>query len=160
MKLYVVRHGKAAPAEATDEERPLTSEGIAEIQLLGAKLKTENISFDHVFVSPYKRTQQTFRHLKNHAGIPNDAETVDALIPESNVDAVLDLLRRCKHNASILIISHQPLVSTLASVLIDGNSRAAFQYPMQPGSCASLEVFAADKACSRLLRLIDPPFYQ
>ena len=61
MKLYLLRHGRADWPEwtAPDDERPLTDEGIQEMQRVATALKRLKLNPDHILSSPLPRALKT-----------------------------------------------------------------------------------------------------
>lgn len=49
--------------------------------------------------------------------------TARALLPDADVSQALDLLEACRAD-SVLVVSHNPLVSRLLSLLVQGSSNA------------------------------------
>lgn len=118
MKIWVQRHGEAESRAASDAERALTPLGIRQIQ---AQSRRWSAGFrpQHVWVSPYLRAQQSAAHwlaAVEGGGYPGP-ETVDWLLPEAPVIQVVDQLGLCSEQSSVLLVSHQPLVSELVSFL-------------------------------------------
>ena len=58
MKLYLVQHAKAAPKEV-DQQRPLTEEGLRDIQKIAGFIKPMNLCVDYLWHSGKKRAAQT-----------------------------------------------------------------------------------------------------
>ncbi len=114
--LYIMRHGEAEPYSANDKMRKLTSRGHAEAKLVGEHLTSCIQSVDHAFVSSYVRAQQTAEELFSVLGEPLRKESLDDLIPSGNAvnfhdyfDAIVNEVKP----ASVVIVSHMPLVSYL-----------------------------------------------
>lgn len=152
MQLTIVRHGEAEAylSHAQDPTRRLSPKGEADIQALGRNWQ-QSLP-DVCLASPYQRTQQTASLLKQALGFKT-ITTCEHLTPEANIELLLAMLLK-QQGQHILLVSHQPLVSRLLALLVAGHSRYALDYPMQPGSCASLniEVLAAGLASLNSLR--------
>lgn len=159
MKLYILRHGQAEAMLSTDFDRNLTSEGIADVQALGAKLKSEKVRITKALVSPYKRTQQTYRSLKNHAGFSVNPTTENLLTPEGSVADIFQLLDSFEANDSVLLVTHQPLISKLVACLAEGTVKEAYQFPMNPASLAEIDIEDFFPGNGELNRLISAPFF-
>lgn len=156
MKLWIVRHGEAGPYQSNDRQRELTERGRQDIRDLALQLKQQGCMPDSIWVSPYLRTRQTFVILQQYAAFTTSAQTADALVPEAPVSGVLKLLdESCRE---ILLVSHQPLVSSLVALLVDGNQRNAFAYPMLPGSVAQLTLDVLLPGSATLQQLQAPPY--
>ncbi len=161
MKLYILRHGQAEAMNSSDFERRLTSEGIADVQALGAKLKSEQVSINKAFVSPYVRTQQTFRSLKNHAGLAVEPQTLEMLTPDGAIADVFQMLAGLAEDDHVLLVTHQPLVSKLVACLVEGSVKEAYQFPMNPASLAEVDIDAdaVYPGNGTLPRLISAPYF-
>ncbi|MHB8566467.1 MAG: phosphohistidine phosphatase SixA [Nitrososphaerales archaeon] len=139
MKLYVMRHGEAEPKNSSiqDEDRHLTKEGRERVKsnLLLAK---NNIAMelDVAISSPYTRAQETAR-------LAADVFQLEKIIIEASLEPttapyeIYAMLSRidATSSKSILIISHQPLVTNLLSDLL-GSSRIS----MSTGSLAKIVI--------------------
>lgn len=156
MKIWIVRHGEAGPYQAQDELRELTARGQQDISALATRLQALGCSPEKILVSPYLRTQQTFAILQKHCLWPLQADLSEALVPEANPHAVLRQLD--EKNGEVLLVSHQPLVSSMIALFVDGNVRSAMQYPMHPGSLALLDCLAPMPAAATLVQLLAPPY--
>jgi len=130
MKIFIMRHGQASMKANSDAQRPLTTQGIDEVVLMAKWLKNSQLCFDHVFVSPYKRAQQTAKTLLLAANLSDEFITLDFITPNDNAKTVHDYLDGiCANDAcqNILIVSHMPLVSYLVAELTAGQAAPIFQ---------------------------------
>lgn len=137
MKVWVLRHGEAQAQATSDRERPLTPTGLTQAQGVGQFI-AEHAAIDRVFVSPYLRAQQTCAEVLRPLGLT--AQTVDWLTPDVSPEQVIDALERMQGEEQVwevLLVSHQPLVSQLVSLLVDGHLQG--YYPMAPASLVALE---------------------
>ena len=125
MQLYIMRHGEAqSPVGQNftcDSERPLTQQGRFEAQLMANWLSKMQVTFDHVWVSPFLRAQQTCAiSIENRQ---NHAKTLDFITPSGDAKEVHDFIDgfaidlASDKEQSILIVSHMPLVSYLVAEL-------------------------------------------
>ena len=80
------------------------------------------------------------------------------MTPDAVIEHVMAILGRCDSDAATLVVSHQPLVSALTALLVDGSTRQAFDYPMQPGSMAVIDIPFCEPGMARLELLISPPY--
>ena len=135
MQIYIMRHGDAANIAGCDSLRPLTKQGIQETRKMGQWLASRKLTFQHVFVSPYVRAQQSWISVSEALQdtlIQNDviAETLDFITPSGNANQTHDFLDgimqqgncqnedECYNDSSaILIVSHMPFVSYLVGKL-------------------------------------------
>lgn len=133
--LYVMRHGHAVNRAASDPERPLSTQG--ELQVRKAAQALAGVSPDVFLASPYLRAQQTARLVKKTAVIPTDITTEEQITPDDHPVAVVRLLSGLENAGEILMVSHNPLVSALVSLLVDGHYQGG--YAMDTGSIACID---------------------
>lgn len=130
MKIFIMRHGQASMKASSDAARPLTEQGINDVILMAKWINNTQLCFDQVFVSPYKRAQQTAQTLLYAASLPNKITTLNFITPNDNASDVhdyIDGLSIEKSKQNILFISHMPLVSYLVSELTAGQEAPIFQ---------------------------------
>ena len=145
--LWLLRHGEASFHAATDKARILTTQGLLDCQQVGEKLSlfADNCNAplpEHIVASPYQRTQQTLNAVLQGLNYSPSSYVSEKLTPNTNVeDALLMLEGQFNANCnlrSMMIVSHQPLVSYLQAYLVDGDMRQAFNFPMAPASLSLL----------------------
>lgn len=161
MRIYLLRHGIAVdhdtPGYARDSERPLTPEGRRKTRLVAKALAGLEARPDVILTSPLVRAHQTAEivttvlrlkrrlHLCDHLAGGGDAKR---LIAEIN--------RRHGQANSIMLVGHEPDLSSLASLLLTGSARAAAIELKKGGVC----VLEADTLfvgrCATLLWLAPP----
>ncbi|MFM4929981.1 phosphohistidine phosphatase SixA [Aeromonas dhakensis] len=119
MKIYIMRHGQAGMNAKTDEQRPLTEQGIEEsihmarwlAPQLGGKL-------DRVIHSNYLRARQTWQSICSELPKTGAVEESGDITPYGDPAFVASYLTTlaAKHD-SILMVSHLPLVGYLVQSL-------------------------------------------
>ncbi|AHV34983.1 phosphohistidine phosphatase [Aeromonas hydrophila YL17] len=119
MKIYIMRHGQAGMNAKTDEQRPLTEQGIEEsihmarwlAPQLGGKL-------DRVIHSNYLRARQTWQSICSELPKAGAVEESGDITPYGDPVFVASYLTTlaAKHD-SILMVSHLPLVGYLVQSL-------------------------------------------
>lgn len=144
MTLWVLRHGEAEGHAPTDAERNLTAHGREEVlrsaaHLIGRPLKA-------IIASPYVRAQQTAQLVREALVFEPEIRTVPWLTPDSNPLQVLDKLETAD---DVLLVSHQPLVGNLISLLQYGHLRQP-----QPMHTASLAELQGDFPLAGLMSLV------
>lgn len=144
MRLLVIRHGQAESYSSTgsDQDRNLTDIGIDQVKRAAQCLSELDIDFDTLWVSPYIRAQQTAELLIPTLNL--EAVTKDCITPESDPSAFLDEVD-LESKQSIVIVSHQPFVSSLISLLTVGNTFAG--PPMATASLCYLEADINARGC-------------
>lgn len=127
MDLYLLRHAQAAPG-SPDSERPLTNAGIAELdRVLDAAQRTGTLP-TVVLSSPYRRARQTAERAVTRLGFAREIVLCGGLTPDNRPEALWDEVRPWTAEAGVLVVTHEPLVSSAASWLL-GSSRVAVRYP-------------------------------
>jgi len=121
MQLYLVQHAKAAPREV-DAERPLTEEGLRDIQKVAAFVKPLNLSVDYIWHSGKKRAEQTAEVLAEAIKANRGQIARDGLAPSDDVTAVASELATAVED--IAIVGHLPFLNRLASLLLAGPESA------------------------------------
>lgn len=135
-RLLVLRHGEAESflSAGCDSARQLTDFGRQQIQLALAELSRNDVVPEIILASPYVRAQQSAEYAR--AAYPDaEFQTCDALVPESSAAHLAELLQGLTQK-NILLVSHQPFVSTLLSYLC---GQPQGRYPMDTASLACLE---------------------
>jgi len=121
MKLYLLRHATAAEAAASDAERPLTKEGLAEARCAGAALRALGVRLDRVLTSPLRRARETADLAAQAAGFAGEVVELAEL---ENDAATADLLRALKPHReadALLLVGHMPsLAEHLAGLIAAG----------------------------------------
>lgn len=143
-KLYVMRHGDALMNAPQDSLRPLSRLGheqaVESSRYLKSRLPESN-PIDLVLISPYLRAQETAKNLVDCLAYEGKQVTCDGITPNDNPDDVIALLSGYlaeSANESVLMVSHQPLVSALIGRLVTGNYHDGA--PMGTASIACLEM--------------------
>lgn len=129
MLLIIMRHGEAVPYQTNDKDRALTRFGISQSQLAGKRLAAFLSdrgllnSIDHVLVSPYRRTQQTYDAVSKHIQF-NTQTNIEAITPMGSAEQVHDIIDGFASESDppqqLMLVSHMPLVSLLADKVCFG----------------------------------------
>lgn len=132
MKVWILRHGEAQPHARRDAERELTAHGREQVLHSAARLIGQPL--DCILVSPYVRAQQTAELVRKALGFTSELITVPWLTPESEPR---DAVSKLADSGNVLLVSHQPFVGELISLLLHGHLRQP--QPMQTASLVELE---------------------
>ncbi|SDS42124.1 phosphohistidine phosphatase, SixA [Halopseudomonas litoralis] len=151
MRIWILRHGQAEPTATRDAERALTDVGRAEAIRMAEQLAGH--SLDVILASPYRRAQQTAELIRRELNFRRGVTTVDWLTPEDDPMAVLDQLAD-RAEDELLLVSHQPLVGQLISLLVDGHRQGHYSMPTAGLACLDMPLPAAGAA--DLLSLTNP----
>lgn len=135
MKLYLVQHGEACSKDI-DPERPLTTEGLADINRLAAFVSQAGIRVQRVIHSGKLRAQQTAECLAPAMAPDIELISSDHIKPNDEPSAV-DWKNECQE-LDTLIVGHLPFMSRLVSYLLVENDKQLIT-AYQPGSMVCLQ---------------------
>ncbi len=125
-----MRHGQASYEGQADSTRPLTEQGKLEAQLMGSWMNKMGYNPNQVWVSPYKRAQQTSECVMRKLTIPSVVRTIDMITPSGSATDVHDFIDgelAANPCDTLLIISHMPFVSYLVAELTQHAHAPIFQ---------------------------------
>jgi phosphohistidine phosphatase len=142
MKLYCVRHGHAELALDATGERPLTDEGIEEVNKVTNYMAHLGLHVSHVLHSKALRAVQTAKILVEKIAVDTEAEPLNLLAPEEPVYPFIELLSSWHDDT--LIVGHMPFVSQLVSALVARNEDLNI-VRFTPATVVCLERYEADK---------------
>jgi phosphohistidine phosphatase len=149
--LVIMRHAKAEPYAATDEERELTAQGESDAVAAGEWLAEQGIDVDRALVSGAARARGTWAGVAEGADLGIEA-TFDRSLYAAEPETALDLIRLTQESVRcLLVIGHNPTMAHLAQMLDDGDGDSEAIDGMATGfPAASLAVFEVDGAWSEL----------
>lgn len=155
MDLFLLRHGiavdRGTPGFEDDSQRPLTPKGVARIHRIAQAAKRLRLKFDLILASPYLRTQQTAHTFASFHGIQDKLRLTENLTPEASPMALIGEIHETYGDAlSILLVGHEPYLSTLAGMLLAGDEKVTLTFKkgslckfsveeLHYGRCATLE---------------------
>jgi phosphohistidine phosphatase len=120
MELYLMQHGQAV-TEEEDPERPLSREGIAQIQASAAAIRRLGLTFGVIVCSPKRRSKQTAALIAEAVRYPySDLVTTDLVLPSVPAVDTLRFLEQYRENGSVLVTGHLPSLGEIASALLAG----------------------------------------
>ena len=122
MKLYILRHGDAGnsgdPAYPNDDERPLSSRGIARTEALARALRRWDITFDVIFSSPLVRARETAEIVASGLRLKDRMTLTEQLSPTGDVvKLVTEVNAVLPTPGSVLLVEHEPYLGHLISRL-------------------------------------------
>ncbi len=130
MRVYLVRHGEAAPGEP-DDLRPLTATGRETARAVGARLAREGVHPDAIVSSPLLRARETAAEIGRALGC--EPETDERLAPGTTAELVRAAV--AGRGDEVVVVGHQPDCGLVAAELSGGPAPA---FP--PGGLAVLEL--------------------
>ena len=114
MEIYLLRHGISENDSPTgrDADRRLTEEGRVKLRDVMKRIAAAGVRPDALISSPFVRAKQTAEIAKEILGCKEDLLFTEALVPDSDPQAVWQEIRTIHHRSpSILLASHEPLMS-------------------------------------------------
>ncbi|WP_049722002.1 phosphohistidine phosphatase SixA [Gilvimarinus polysaccharolyticus] len=152
MRLFLLRHGRAEPFLANDASRALVASGREDVRNILTRKRDAMSAVTDVWVSPYVRARQSAEIALDVLGLSAQCERVsDLIVPEARVGHLIDALYESGLE-SVLLVSHQPLASTLLDTLC-GSSAA---HDMRTASLAAVELDVVAADMGRLQWLLHP----
>jgi phosphohistidine phosphatase len=127
VRLFVVRHAKAAPGEP-DAQRPLTQAGHEVAKALGERLAAEGL--DAVISSPLRRARETAEPIANAAGLT--VEVDERLAPGATAESVREAI--AGRGDTVVTVGHQPDCGEIVLAL------AGYEPAFPPGGVAEVEL--------------------
>ncbi len=157
MRLYIVRHAKAADlplaptsccgkaatccsATGTDFDRPLTDRGRFQAQFLGRWVKVSDRKPTLILASAAVRAQETAGFLHDAAAC--EMRTVGQLALDRPVSDALELIQAFANVKSLMLVGHNPQLGELLGVLACGLPPQ--QLTMRTGDLVGLDIRATD----------------
>ncbi len=121
VNVYILRHGKAEELSErikSDSKRRLTESGIKELEQISKFLKATELEFTSIVSSPLTRAKQTAEIVSRETKFKKTIVIWNELKPEINADLTLRKLSKMKPDSSVLLIGHEPHLSSLISEII------------------------------------------
>jgi phosphohistidine phosphatase len=141
MKLYLVQHGEAV-SKQEDPARPLSEQGMQDVQAVAAFLGDAGIKLVRVWHSGKRRAEQTAEILARVVLSGGRAEVIEGISPNDPVGEFATDADVWEEDT--LVAGHLPFMSRLVSLLTTGETDTGLvQY--QPGSLVCLERVDAEQ---------------
>jgi len=159
MNIYLLRHGLAGESGsgnyASDADRPLTSEGEQKLWKISDAMRVLGLKFDLILSSPYVRTRQTAQIVAEAFKAKDKLEFSRTLEPDGDQAELIKMLNRRNASDSLLLVGHEPYLSSLISMLISGDGRASVV--MKKGGLCKLSADSLKYGrCASLRWLLSP----
>lgn len=122
-----MRHSAAVPSDIglPDDHRYLSAAGRSTCRQVGRLLRESGVTFDAIVASPLVRAMQTAELIADAVDYLGVVESHVSLVPgASAVVACKELIGR---GASVLAVSHEPTVSSVAAFLVGQPGFAPFR---------------------------------
>jgi phosphohistidine phosphatase len=124
MELYLLRHGIAEDANpgTPDAVRALTAEGREKLAAVLKRARQGEVRPSLITSSPYLRALQTAKIAARELDYTGEVEVTNSLLPNATPEGVWADLRDHTDRPSILVASHEPLLSGLVAWLLNAPS--------------------------------------
>ena len=138
MNLYLMRHAEAEDeAEAGgDEARPLTVRGRARTRDAAGGLRALGLQFDVILTSSLLRATETAESVADEYADSALVQVLPALAPEVAPHEALTALAPFAHHDEVLMVGHEPQLSSLAALLLNASGAVAIR--LRKGACVAL----------------------
>jgi len=157
MDLFILRHGKAGESseEQDDSTRTLTTAGRKEIKDIGRWMRKEKFRFDVIATSPLTRSNETAGIIARILDLKDPLVVWDELAPGGDIDTVCYHAAQFGNDASILIVGHEPTLSTLVSRIISRGGTTSVMF--SKGGLAKIRNYSFDREPSGDLQWLLSP---
>jgi len=160
MKIHILRHGIAVVRDDLDSKndaaRRLTPKGKRQLRQTAAALKKMGLRFDLILSSPYLRAKQTAEIVAESLKLKKRLKFSGALAPDGRPeDLVRELSESKPAPENVLLVGHEPYLSSLISLLTTGGLNLAMDF--KKGGLCKLEIEKLNHGqCATLVWLLTP----
>ncbi len=140
MKVYLVQHGEAV-SKQENPDRPLSSQGTADVRRTAAYLARCGVRVDRVVHSGKLRARQTAELLAAEVADGVQPTATEGLAPKDPTDGLVSNLNTASRD--LLVAGHQPFMGRCAAQLLTGDEEG-IAVAFRPGSIVCLERGEAD----------------
>ena len=157
MDLYILRHAiavdRGTPGYADDSQRPLTPEGRTKMCRIARGMQSLGLKFDLILSSPYVRARATAEIAAEVLKARRKLKFSDELAVEGDPEALIKSLSpSCER---ILLVGHEPYLSSLAGRLISGSGSVNLKLK-KGGLCKLTAARLRFGRCAELQWLLTP----
>lgn len=131
MDLFILRHGYAGNRLSDpmkDTKRQLTVSGKKEVVEIAKSLKKLGVKFNVIFSSPLARAFQTAKIIAEEYKLIEQIEQSEDLKPNGSKDLLYNKLNKLNIDSIILIVGHEPYLSSMINDIISSNNDADRNY--------------------------------
>ncbi len=156
MQIYLLRHGIAEEPQAgrADSERALTSEGRDKLRRVLKRARTADLDPGLILSSPYRRARETAEVAAEVLAYEGEIVRTPVLVPEANPADVWAEIRKRPNERSILLASHEPLMSSLGAFLLNS---PALVIDMKKGALIRIDCLRLGPAPTGILKWMLTP---
>lgn len=143
MQLLIMRHGEAG-WHSLDQERMLTENGRHQVAECAAQIAESPWRPLQIWSSPYTRARQTAAIVSEILNCPVEEKLF--ITPEDDPGLCLAALLE-NPPSPLMLVSHMPLVGSLATLLVDGHRRGI---PFMTAQAVVLDMPVVGPGCADL----------
>lgn len=159
MNLYLMRHAIAEQRDSSlypdDSQRPLSAPGRRKMIKIASGLKELGLGFNLILSSPFLRAQETAGIIAKRFGLKGHLIFTDHLSPLGHADQLIAEIQEKYMVEHLLLVGHEPYLSSLASMLLAGNE--SVEITMKKGGLCCLSITELRYAqCAALEYLLTP----
>jgi phosphohistidine phosphatase len=156
MQVHLLRHGTAEEINpgGSDAERRLTAAGRGEVRRAAECARRARVAPTLILSSPYVRAVETAEITAAVLGYSRAIVRTELLIPSASPQQVWNEIRSRQEETQILLAAHEPLLSQLASYLLNS---PALEIEMRKAALVRIDLdrFAPDPR--GILKWMAPP---
>jgi len=154
MKLYFLRHGLAGDSKTwagSDRLRPLTPQGVKQMDAVAEVLAGWNLQLGRILTSPLVRARQTAEIVARRLGMFDRLTQDERLSPGCKMAQLSELLHDYPSQGDWMLVGHEPDFSGMLTGLV-GSGRIQ----LAKGGLACAELVHRDPLKGELLLLVTP----
>lgn len=157
MNLYILRHAIAVERGTKhypNDDRPLTQEGIDKMKKEAESFPSIVKQIDVIFTSPLSRARETAEIAARSLNALQKMKITDALLPGADEEEIFTLLNKEKKADHAMIVGHEPLLSSIATLLL-GNESSVIE--LKKGALCLIEIGGTVRKGSGTLKWLLQP---
>ncbi len=139
-EFYIMRHGiavtRGSAGFSDDSKRPLTPEGKKKMQDIAVGLVRLGFDVDWIVSSPLVRAVETAEIVSDALASNVPTDFCDALSPGGSPEALIAFLAKHPHRKRVLVVGHEPDLSSMAARLIGAGRHANLSF--KKGGCCQI----------------------
>ena len=142
MHCLLFRHGIAVSSEewnGSEDERPLTKEGMTKTEQAAAGLKRIGMEPTHLLCSPLTRTQQTANITRELLQIKATIQLCPELVYDQSPILLFPILHKLPQDAFVMCIGHEPHLGQTAALMIFGKNTSGLSLKKAGGCLISFD---------------------
>lgn len=145
MQLYLLRHADAETVAPTDDQRFLSEKGMMQAARIARFCDAHEIRPSVILSSPLRRAHQTAAEVAGH--LKAEVISVRWLACGARPEGILERLDEYKASPSVMLVGHEPDLSSLVSFLINAQYGSVH---VRKGSLTLIDVQELKEGCGRL----------